>query len=87
MDATPTTRADLVSDAPLAAAVNKHIASQPLSCFYFPPSEVKPGANLSRLKSARNVMTQMEIANRCSRFIRIPFVFWSTSDTCHPNIA
>jgi len=35
-------RADLVSDAPLAAALSKHIAKQPLSRFHFPPGEVLP---------------------------------------------
>ena len=35
-------RADLVSDAPLAAAISQHIADQPLSRFYFPPNEPKP---------------------------------------------
>jgi len=32
-------RADLVSDAPLAAAISKHIAEQPLSRFHFPERE------------------------------------------------
>ena len=35
-------RADLVSDAPLAAAISQHIAEQPLSRMYFPPNEPKP---------------------------------------------
>ncbi|MDB6040305.1 MAG: hypothetical protein JWM99_4146, partial [Verrucomicrobiales bacterium] len=35
-------RADLVSDAPLAAAISKHIAKQPLSRFYFPENEKRP---------------------------------------------
>lgn len=35
-------RADLVMDAPLAAAIGRHIAKQPLSRFYFPPGETKP---------------------------------------------
>jgi hypothetical protein len=35
-------RADLVSDAPLAAAISQHIAQQPLSRFYFPTNEVRP---------------------------------------------
>jgi hypothetical protein len=35
-------RADLVSDAPLAAAISQHIAKQPLSRFYFPTNEVRP---------------------------------------------
>jgi hypothetical protein len=35
-------RADLVSDAPLAAAISKHIAKQPLSRFHFPQGETLP---------------------------------------------
>ena len=35
-------RGDLVNDAPLAAAISKHIARQPLSKFYWPTNEVKP---------------------------------------------
>ncbi len=35
-------RADLVSDAPLAAALSKHIADQPLSRFRFPQGEIPP---------------------------------------------
>jgi hypothetical protein len=35
-------RADLVNDAPLAAAISKHIAKQPLSRFYFPENEKRP---------------------------------------------
>lgn len=35
-------REDLVMDAPLAAAISKHIAKQPLSNFYWPTNEVKP---------------------------------------------
>lgn len=35
-------RADLVNDAPLAAALSKHIAKQPLSKFYFPTNEPRP---------------------------------------------
>ncbi|MEO6183172.1 MAG: hypothetical protein ABIP71_08780, partial [Verrucomicrobiota bacterium] len=35
-------RADLVSDAPLAAAISKHIAKQPLSRFHFPQNETPP---------------------------------------------
>lgn len=35
-------RADLVSDAPLAAAISKHIADQPRSRFHFPESEKPP---------------------------------------------
>ena len=35
-------RADLVSDAPLAAAISEHIADQPLSCFHFPEGEHPP---------------------------------------------
>ena len=34
-------RADLVSDAPLAAAISRYIAKQPLSRFYFPTNEVR----------------------------------------------
>jgi hypothetical protein len=34
-------RADLVYDAPLAAAISRHIAKQPISQFYFPPNEKK----------------------------------------------
>ena len=36
------TRADLVSDPPLAAAISKHIADQPLSRFRFPQGENPP---------------------------------------------
>ncbi len=35
-------RADLVSDAPLAAAISKHIAEQPRSRFHFPAGETPP---------------------------------------------
>ncbi|HVY70097.1 MAG TPA: hypothetical protein VHH73_09220 [Verrucomicrobiae bacterium] len=35
-------RGDLVNDAPLAAAISKHIARQPLSKFYWPTNEAKP---------------------------------------------
>lgn len=35
-------RADLVSDAPLAAALSKHIADQPRSRFHFPENEKPP---------------------------------------------
>ena len=35
-------RADLVSDAPLAAAISEHIATQPLSRFHFPEGEHPP---------------------------------------------
>lgn len=35
-------REDLVMDAPLAAAVSRHIAKQPLSSFYWPANEKKP---------------------------------------------
>ncbi len=35
-------RADLVSDAPLAAAISKHIADQPLSRFHFPAGDPPP---------------------------------------------
>jgi hypothetical protein len=35
-------RGDLVMDAPLAAAISRHIARQPLSRFYFPTNETKP---------------------------------------------
>ena len=35
-------RADLVSDAPLAAAISEHIADQPLSRFHFPEGEHPP---------------------------------------------
>jgi hypothetical protein len=35
-------RADLVSDAPLAAAISRHIADQPLSRFHFPDGEKPP---------------------------------------------
>ena len=35
-------RADLVSDAPLAAAISKHIAGQPLARFHFPERETPP---------------------------------------------
>ncbi|HTI71642.1 MAG TPA: cytochrome c [Candidatus Limnocylindria bacterium] len=36
------TRADLVSDAPLAAAISRHIADQPRSQFHFPEGEHPP---------------------------------------------
>ena len=36
------TRADLVSDPELAAAISRHIAKQPLAKFYFPPTEKRP---------------------------------------------
>ncbi len=35
-------RADLVSDPPLAAAISRHIAEQPLSRFHFPQGETPP---------------------------------------------
>ncbi len=35
-------RADLISDVPLAGALNQHIAEQPLSRFYFPAGEKVP---------------------------------------------
>lgn len=35
-------REDLVLDAPLAAAISKHIAKQPLATFYWPARETKP---------------------------------------------
>jgi hypothetical protein len=35
-------RADLVADAPLAAAISRHIAKQPLSKYYWPPEEKRP---------------------------------------------
>jgi hypothetical protein len=35
-------RADLLNDPPLAAALNQHIAKQPLSRFYFPTNEPRP---------------------------------------------
>ncbi len=36
------TRADLVNDPPLAAAISKHIADQPLGKFHFPEGETPP---------------------------------------------
>ncbi len=35
-------RADLISDAPLAVALNQHIADQPVSRFHFPAGETPP---------------------------------------------
>jgi hypothetical protein len=41
-------REDLVSDPPLAAAISKHIAEQPLSRFYFPPEEKEPAPDYGK---------------------------------------